>query len=163
MNHSNFFKKHGLKVSTDDGWELQIRGLSSLPGEKKNHIIQYAKDNKPGILYELLWAEAREFAKWMDNEQVPPEERQARLPEFSKIKARLQGLRTLIKNKPKPKKMQVDPTKNQTCETCKCHFGGQCYSYVFKDRKPGKPQPCKVAYHHCPGHMEKATGQESEF
>lgn len=163
MNHSEFFKKNGLKVSTDDGWDLQIRGLSSLPGEKKDHLIQYARDNKPGILYELLWAEAWNLAEWIDNERAPPEERQARLPELLKMRDRLNGLEVLLKKKPKPKKMQVDTTKNQTCDVCRCHDAGKCYSYVFNDKKPGKPISCQVAFIACPGFMEKSDDCESEF
>jgi hypothetical protein len=54
MSHLDFFKKYGLEVYTDNEVDLKIKGISSLPGKKKDLVIQYARDHKPGVLAELL-------------------------------------------------------------------------------------------------------------
>ena len=83
MNYFEFFKSHGLKVSSSDGHGLQIQGLSFLQGNKRDFILQYARRHKLGILIELLWAKAWTLAEYIDNPEGDPlADRQARLPEL---------------------------------------------------------------------------------
>lgn len=93
MNHFEFFKSHGLKASTSDGRELQIQGFSSLQGNKRDFIIQYAQRHKPGILLELLWTKAWALADWVDNpDGAPIEERKLKVPEIERLSRRINKL-----------------------------------------------------------------------
>lgn len=94
MSYLNFFKSHGLEIFTDDGKDIQIRGISSLPGNKKNFVLQYARQNKIAILIEVLWAEADTLADWIDNpgSEAPWQDRAARVSDLEAMSKRIEDL-----------------------------------------------------------------------
>ena len=53
MKHIKYLSDRSLNIRLVDGDSLKIDGLSSLKGELKNQVIQYAKDYKREIIFEL--------------------------------------------------------------------------------------------------------------
>ena len=53
MNHLSYFSDKGLTVSSIENGDLKIQGLSSLPGNLRSQVLEYAKSYKQQILFEI--------------------------------------------------------------------------------------------------------------
>lgn len=128
MNYIEFFRKYELEVSTTDGMSLQIRGLSSLHGNEKESVLQYAKQHKTGILIEITWKQTEQLADWIDYSDTPIEEKRARLPEFQALTIRIDELikEHLRIDQEKEQQMDFNTASKQGERRRNCLHGQSC-------------------------------------
>ena len=110
MKYIKYFSDLGLDIdSTLDG-NLKIHGLSSLKDDVKSKALEYAKKNKPLIVFELqtqntthqqkhdaLWEKAWALADFLDDNFIPWPERKARIPEYDQMVSKIENLEKIIK------------------------------------------------------------------
>lgn len=80
MRHADYFINKGLTIDITSDDNLKLKGLSFLQDYLKNQVLQYAKQNKWRIIFELqtqnksldetiniLWDKAIKLADWIEN------------------------------------------------------------------------------------------------
>ena len=108
MNHVNYFSDLGLKIDLTSDDNLKIKGLSILQGDLRNQVLQYAKENKWRIVFEIqtenksleekietLWNKATQLENWVDDphSEVDWEIRTARVQELQEMSLEIDRLK----------------------------------------------------------------------